>query len=109
MSSRAERRLLTTTDPPATPTADLHDLPALLTVAETAEVLRVGRSWVYEHAAELGAVSSGAGRRRRCASPVTVCSGWLGRPLRSVPGGGYLRRGPAKSRHRTRVAAPPRL
>jgi hypothetical protein len=32
------------------PAADLH----ALTVAETAEVLRVGRSWVYEHAAELG-------------------------------------------------------
>jgi hypothetical protein len=43
-------------------TADLHALPALLTVAETAEVLRVGRSWVYEHAAELGAIKLGRGR-----------------------------------------------
>jgi hypothetical protein len=34
----------------------------LLTVAETAKVLRVGRSWVYEHAAELGAVKLGAGQ-----------------------------------------------
>jgi hypothetical protein len=42
--------------------ADLHALPALLTVAETAEVLRVGRSWVYEHAAELGAVKLGTGQ-----------------------------------------------
>ena len=50
------------TDPLATPTADLHDLPALLTVAETAQVLRVGRSWVYEHAAELGAVKLGTGQ-----------------------------------------------
>jgi hypothetical protein len=49
------------------PAADLH----ALTVAETAEVLRVGRSWVYEHAAELGAVSLGLGRQRRCASRVT--------------------------------------
>jgi hypothetical protein len=44
------------------PTADLQDLPPLLTVAETAEILRVGRSWVYEHAAELGAVKLGTGQ-----------------------------------------------
>jgi hypothetical protein len=44
------------------PTADLRTLPPLLTVAETAEVLRVGRSWVYEHAAELGAVKLGTGQ-----------------------------------------------
>ena len=43
-------------------TPDLYALPALLTVAETAELLRVGRSWVYEHAAELGAVKLGAGQ-----------------------------------------------
>ncbi len=43
-------------------TPDLHALPALLTVAETAELLRVGRRWVYEHAAELGAVKLGAGQ-----------------------------------------------
>ena len=41
---------------------ELYALPALLTVAETAELLRVGRSWVYEHAAELGAVKLGAGQ-----------------------------------------------
>ena len=44
------------------PIADLHALPALLTVAETAEVLRVGRTWVYQHAAELGAVKLGTGQ-----------------------------------------------
>jgi hypothetical protein len=41
---------------------DVRVLPELLTVAETATVLRVGRSWVYEHAAELGAVKLGSGQ-----------------------------------------------
>jgi hypothetical protein len=39
-------------DRPAPVSSDLHALPALLTVAETAEVLRMVRGWVYEHAAE---------------------------------------------------------
>lgn len=34
----------------------------MLTVAETAEFLRVGRGWVYEHAGELGAVKLGTGQ-----------------------------------------------
>ena len=42
--------------------ADSFALPALLTIGETADVLRVGRSWVYEHAAELGAVKLGTGQ-----------------------------------------------
>jgi excisionase family DNA binding protein len=41
---------------------DVRVLPELLTVAETATVLRVGRSWVYQHAAELRAVKLGSGR-----------------------------------------------
>jgi len=48
-------------DRPAPVSSDLHALPALLTVAETAEVLRVVRSWVYEHAAEVCAVELGNG------------------------------------------------
>jgi hypothetical protein len=52
----------TSTDRTVAMTAELHALPALLTVAETAEVLRVGRSWVYEHATELGAIKLGRGR-----------------------------------------------
>lgn len=43
-------------------TPDLYALPPLLTVVETAQVLRVGRGWVYAHAAELGAVKLGAGQ-----------------------------------------------
>jgi hypothetical protein len=62
VSSHASRKLSAITDPPPIPIADLLALPALLTVAETAEVLRVGRSWVYEHAAELGAVKLGTGQ-----------------------------------------------
>src|SRR3954452_9437947 len=42
--------------------SDLSALPALLTVAEVAEVLLVGRSWVSDHAAQLGAVKLGAGQ-----------------------------------------------
>jgi len=49
-------------DRPAPLSSDLQALPALLTVAEAAQVLRVGRSWVYEHAAELGAVKLGRGQ-----------------------------------------------
>jgi hypothetical protein len=52
----------TSTDRAVAMTAELHALPALLTVAETAEVLRVGRSWVYEHATEMGAIKLGPGR-----------------------------------------------
>lgn len=52
----------TSTDRTAAMAAELHALPALLTVGETAEVLRVGRSWVYEHATELGAIKLGRGR-----------------------------------------------
>ena len=80
MSSRAARQPLTTTDPPATPTANLHDLPVLLTVAETAEVLRVGRSWVYEHDSELGAVKLGSGQTAPLRIPRDGVERMLGAP-----------------------------
>jgi hypothetical protein len=70
--------------------ADLHALPALLTVAETAEVLRVGRGWVYEHAAELGAVKLGAGQTAPLRIPRVEVQRIVGLPIprrarRSVP------------------------
>jgi hypothetical protein len=77
-------------DPLAMLTADLHTLPPLLTVAETAEVLRVGRSWVYEHAAELGAVKLGTGQTAPLRIPRDGVQRIIGgpsppRPRRSVP------------------------
>jgi hypothetical protein len=71
--------------------AALHALPALLTVAETAEVLRVGRSWVYEHAAELGAVKLGTGQTAPLRIPREGIQRIVGAPApqrarRSVPG-----------------------
>ena len=65
---------MTITDPLAVPAAGLHALPALLTVAETAQVLRVGRSWVYEHAAELGAVKLGTGQTAPLRIPRDGCA-----------------------------------
>ena len=62
MSSHPARRPSLVSDTSGRPITDLHALPPLLTVAETAELLRVGRSWVYEHAAELGAVKLGTGQ-----------------------------------------------
>ena len=72
------------------PAADLYALPALLTVAETAEVLRVGRSWVYEHAAELGAVKLGTGQTAPLRIPRDGVQRIVGAPAsrrerRSVP------------------------
>jgi hypothetical protein len=53
---------MTSTHRTATMAAELHALPALLTVAETAQIFRMGRSWVYEHATELGAIKLGQGQ-----------------------------------------------
>jgi hypothetical protein len=73
-----------------TPATDLNALPALLTVAETAEILRVGRSWVYEHAAELGAVKLGSGQTAPLRIPSESVRRMVGlspprRERRSVP------------------------
>ena len=90
MSSHAQDRDPVSTDQRVPSVADFHALPALLTVAETAEVLRVGRSWVYEHAAELGAVKLGTGQTAPLRIPrdgvqriVGAPSPWA--PRRSVP------------------------
>lgn len=79
-------------DRPAPVSSELHALPALLTVAETAEVLRVGRNWVYEHAAELGAVKLGSGQTA---------------PLR-IPRDGVQRIAGMSSRRRERRSVPAR-
>lgn len=42
-----------------------QDIPRFLTAAEVAERLGVTRAYVYEHAAELGVVRLGGGRRPR--------------------------------------------
>lgn len=79
------------TDPARSDAArDLFALPALLTVAETAELLRVGRSWVYEHAAELGAIKLGAGQTAPLRIPRSGVQRLFGTPStsrrrRSVP------------------------
>lgn len=94
------------TERPPTLTADL---PALLTVAETAEVLRVGRSWVYEHAAELGAVKLGRGQTAPLRIPPDGLQRIAGAPpprreRRSVPARrareAETARGELRARHR---------
>lgn len=89
-----------TTDLPQAPTPDLRALPALLTVAETAEVLRVGRTWVYEHAAELGAVKLGPGQT----APLRIPSDGVRRML-GLPQARPERRSMPAERHRERTAS----
>jgi hypothetical protein len=89
---------------------DLYALPALLTVAETAELLRVGRKWVYEHAAELGAVKLGTGQTAPLRIPRGGVQRIVGVPSprrarRSVP----ARRAPGTERADGELRARPRL
>jgi hypothetical protein len=84
---------------PPTPTPDLRALPALLTVAETAEVLRVGRTWVYEHAAELGAVKLGPGQT----APLRIPSDGVRRMV-GLPPARPERRSARAGRHRESAA-----
>src|ERR671939_180056 len=98
------------TEVPSIAASDLSALPALLTVAETAEVLRVGRSWVYEHAAELGAVKLGTGQTAPLRIPREGVQRIVGAP--SPRGAG--RSGPARGAGGPQSAkgglrAPPRL
>ena len=71
----------TSTDRTAAMAAELHALPALLTVAETAAVLRVGRSWVYGHATELGAIKLGRGQTAPLRIPRDGVRRLVGAPL----------------------------
>jgi hypothetical protein len=98
------------TDRHESSTRDLHALPALLTVAETAEVLRVGRNWVYEHAAELGAVKLGTGQTAPLRIPRDGVQRIVGMPSprrerRSVP----ARRAREAETARGELRARPRL
>jgi hypothetical protein len=86
-------------DPHAALAPDLHALPALLTVAETAEVLRVGRSWVYEHATELGAVKLGTAQT----APLRIPREGVRRIVGMPPAGRHRRPRPAG---RAREVAP---
>lgn len=92
---------------PGAPTPDLHALPALLTVLETAEVLRVGRGWVYAHAAELGAVKLGPGQTAPLRIPRDGVRRVAGmavarRDRRSVPAAEVKRAATAQSELRAR-------
>ena len=110
MSSDASRQGPAGSDGSAALIADLHALPPLLTVAETAAVLRVGRSWVYEHAAELGAVKLGTGQTAPLRIPRDGVQRMVGAPSmrrerRSVP----ARRAREAETARGELRARPRL
>ena len=77
---------------PVAPIADLRVLPELLTVAETATVLRVGRSWVYEHSTELGAIKLGSGRT----APLRIPRDAVRRLVELDPGWRERRSSPAR-------------
>ena len=109
MSSDAPHQGPAGSDGSAALIADLHALPALLTVAETAAVLRVARSWVYEHAAELGAVKLGTGQTAPLRIPRDGVQRMVGpsmrRERRSVP----ARRAREAETARGELRARPRL
>jgi hypothetical protein len=101
--------------------AGLDALPPLLTVTEAAEVRRVGRSWVYELAAEIGAVKLGPGQTAPLRVPREGVWRIVGTPpprrdRRSVPArrawraetsNGGLRARPACSDLNACLASPP--
>lgn len=55
----------------------------LLTARQVAEYLSVERSWVYEHATELGAIRLGAGPRARLRFDADTITERLANPQRS--------------------------
>jgi hypothetical protein len=91
----------TSTDRTVAMTAELHASPALLTVAETAEVLRVGRSWVYEHAAEMGAIKLGRGRT----APLRIPRDGVRRIVGAPPPQRDQRTGPARRAQKAETTA----
>jgi hypothetical protein len=79
----------------------LEALPALLTVAEVAEILRVARSWVYEHASELGAVKLGTGQT----APLRIPRDGLQRIVGVPPPWRHRRSVPARRAREAQAAA----
>jgi len=65
--------------------ADLHLAPRLLTPSEVAARFAVSRTWVYEHATELGAIRLGAGPKARLRFDAMRVSEVLHREVRRPP------------------------
>lgn len=110
MSSHSQRQSPPIDGPCILPPADFEALPFLLTVAETADVLRVRRSWVYEHAAELGAVKLGKGQTAPLRIPRDGVRGVVGAPARPrARQSGPARRARETETRRGELRARPRL
>jgi hypothetical protein len=97
-------------DRTATMAAELHALPPLLTVGETAQIFRTGRSWVYEHSTELGAIKLGPGQTAPLRIPRDEVLRILGAALpRRERRSASARRGPKPARSNNDLRPRPRL